>query len=58
MTKLQGQAIADSKYDPVIPPPIEGFSSQNMGLGLVAAALLVGLHMYLRPKCWPTFLYK
>lgn len=61
MLKMQAQAIADSKYDPAIPPPVENFANygrQISGLSIVAAALLVGLHMYLRPKCWPKLLFK
>ena len=61
MKVLQAQAIADSIYDPAIPPPTESFadySRQNMLLSLVAGALMVGLHMYLRPNCWPKLLFK
>jgi hypothetical protein len=58
---LQSQAIADSIYDPAIPPPKEGFVNygrQNLLLSLVAGALMVGLHIYLKPNCWPKLLYK
>jgi hypothetical protein len=60
LTRLQGQAIADSKYDPAIPPPVEAYVdyARPMGLGIIAAALLIGLHMYIRPKCWPSMLFK
>lgn len=60
LSRLQGQAIADSKYDPAVPPAIESYAdyAQPMGLGIVAAALLIGLHMYIRPKCWPSMLFK
>lgn len=61
MMVLQGQAIADSIYDPAVPKPTENFSDYPQritGLGLVAAALMVGLHMYLCPNRWPKLLFK
>ena len=61
MKVMQAQAIADSIYDPAIPPATENFenySRQNILLSVVAGALMVGLHMYLRPNHWPKLLFK
>ncbi len=61
MKVMQAQAIADSIYDPAVPPPTENFenySRQNILLSLVAGALMVWLHIYLRPNCWPKLLFK
>lgn len=53
MTKMQGQALADRRYDPAVPPPkAEGFCSSsqqtNLTLSLVAATLMVGLATVVR----------
>jgi hypothetical protein len=60
MKVLQAQAIADSIYDLAVPPPTENFANyrQIPALSIVAAALMIGLHMYLRPNCWPKLLFK
>lgn len=61
MKVLQAQAVADSIYDPAIPPSTENFCNYGRnitGLGLVAAALIVGLHIYICPNRWPKLLFK
>ncbi len=60
MQVLQAQAIADSIYDPAIPQPTENFENypRISALSIVAAALMIGLHMYLCPNRWPKLLFK
>lgn len=53
LARLNGQAMADRRYDPAVPSP-DGFSNyrekDSLILGLIAAALMVALALKVRRR--------